>query len=271
MQGTILPLSNFWQDQVCSILLHSNIECCCFFSIVFPDQYGCSWVVDLCCAISSSPHYADQCSHSWTVLKHWNSCIPYRAGWQAQNGQGRGTCSWENGLQIFLPTIQVCPSAHVSQRQCSRVGVIIALGWRARGTSWGKEQLQHSTCPRGWRSPCSWRKCSGKSFPLSGCAWIWPWGLLLVLKGLEPILISDRGMSGVGGNRKNTLLSRNSHMYNGGVRYFIPFCCEQSCKKPFYTLHTDKPLTERVAGWRKSRDRTLPSVVSQTDLQAPSA
>lgn len=56
---------------------------------------------------------------------------------------------------------------------------------------------------------------------------------------------------GVGGNRKNALLSRNRHMYNGGVRYFIPFCCEQSCKKPFYTSHTDKPLTER--SWMKKK------------------
>lgn len=131
----------------------------------------------------------------------WSAGIPvcyYRAGWQAQNGQGSGTCSWENGLHIFLPTFQVCPSAHLSQRQCSRVGVIIALVWRARGTSWGKEQLQHSACPGGWRSPWNWRNCSGKSFPLSGCAWIWPWGLLLVLKGSEPILTLDRGMSGLG-------------------------------------------------------------------------
>lgn len=74
---------------------------------------------------------------------------------------------------------------------------------------------------------------------------------------------------GFGCNRKNTSLSRNRHMYNDVVRYFIPFCCEQSCKKPFYTSHTHKPLTKRVAGWRKSRDRTSQASFPRLTFRPP--
>lgn len=87
-------------------------------------------------------------------------------------------------------------------------------------------------------------------------------------KGFGAHLILYRGMSGVGVTER-TLYWQNRHMYCGGVRYFIPFCCEQSCKKPFYTSHTDKPLTKQVAGWRKSRDRTSPASFPRLTFRPP--
>lgn len=61
-----------------------------------------------------------------------------------------------------------------------------------------------------------------------------------------------------GGNRKKALLSWNRNIYDSIVRYFIPFCCEQSCK-PFYTTHIGKPLTEWIARRRKSGGRIGPA------------
>lgn len=61
-----------------------------------------------------------------------------------------------------------------------------------------------------------------------------------------------------GGNRKKALLSWNSKMCDSIVRYFIPFCCEQSCK-PFYTSHIGKHLTQWIARRRKVGGSIVPA------------